>query len=399
MVRWCEPVLPAHATAHRATPRKKCTSIHVVVIGFALLLGALLTGRAALADPIIVTDAKGRIVELPRPAARLALASAQSVLPLALLHPDPISIVAGWNTSAIMDRRYREALLARSGKETHPVDIAGGSREISIEKVVALAPDLFIIRAGLPGEDRLTQGLESAGIPFVFLSGQNVGNRVDAVTTDLTILGRALGREPAARSYIDFYRAEFELISSRIRSLSTPRPTVLLEFVSSQTCCYAMKNPNPVADIVNMAGGRNVGGSKFTESFVDQISVEHIISLQPDVYIATTADSGNHEVGLALGPDKSVTEAITSGKMLLSRLGFSELRAVRNGRSYALWYYFQDSPLDIVGLEVLAKWLHPELFEDVDPDETLRKINKQFLAVSLTGVFWSKIGPTDGSGP
>ena len=41
--------------------------------------------------------------------------------------------------------------------------------------------------------------------------------------------------------------------------------------------------------------------------------------------------------------------------------------------------------------EVLAKWIHPELFADLDPAATLAEINKRFLAVPYTGDFWADL--------
>jgi iron complex transport system substrate-binding protein len=36
----------------------------------------------------------------------------------------------------------------------------------------------------------------------------------------------------------------------------------------------------------------------------------------------------------------------------------------------------------------MAKWIHPELFADIDPSATLAEINRHFLAVPLEGTMW-----------
>ena len=47
-----------------------------------------------------------------------------------------------------------------------------------------------------------------------------------------------------------------------------------------------------------------------------------------------------------------------------------------------------NSPLDILAVEVLARWIRPELFGDVDPAATLAEINNRFLSVPLEGTQW-----------
>ena len=43
--------------------------------------------------------------------------------------------------------------------------------------------------------------------------------------------------------------------------------------------------------------------------------------------------------------------------------------------------------------EILAKWIHPELFADLNPRATLDQINQQFLAVPYRGAYWADLTP------
>jgi iron complex transport system substrate-binding protein len=40
---------------------------------------------------------------------------------------------------------------------------------------------------------------------------------------------------------------------------------------------------------------------------------------------------------------------------------------------------------------VLAKWIHPERFADLDPAATLTTINQRFLAVPYEGRYWADL--------
>ena len=61
---------------------------------------------------------------------------------------------------------------------------------------------------------------------------------------------------------------------------------------------------------------------------------------------------------------------------------------------HGLSHQLINSPIDIVATEVLAKWIQPELFADLDPRATLDTINKDFLAVPYRGDYWTDLVPT-----
>ena len=46
-------------------------------------------------------------------------------------------------------------------------------------------------------------------------------------------------------------------------------------------------------------------------------------------------------------------------------------------------------PLNILFVEIAAKWLHPELFQDINPAQTLVQINWRFLAKPLPAPCWA----------
>ena len=67
------------------------------------------------------------------------------------------------------------------------------------------------------------------------------------------------------------------------------------------------------------------------------------------------------------------------------------LKAVREGRAHGLSHQLINSPIDVVAVEVLAKWIHPQLFADLEPRRTLDQINSQFLAVPYRGDYWADL--------
>ena len=112
-----------------------------------------------------------------------------------------------------------------------------------------------------------------------------------------------------------------------------------------------------------------------------------MIGADPPVYIGT---GGPHLAGhgLVLGGGISAADARASLQAVLSQGIRSQLTAVREKRAHGISHQLAISALSIVAFECFAKWIHPELFADLDARRTLAEINTRFLAVPLTGTFW-----------
>jgi iron complex transport system substrate-binding protein len=66
----------------------------------------------------------------------------------------------------------------------------------------------------------------------------------------------------------------------------------------------------------------------------------------------------------------------------------ANLSGVREGRVHGLWNFFNAVPLNILAAEAFAHWLRPDLFADIDPDQSLKEINARFAAVPFNGAYW-----------
>ena len=90
--------------------------------------------------------------------------------------------------------------------------------------------------------------------------------------------------------------------------------------------------------------------------------------------------------GVTLGYQATPAQAQASLATVAQRAQTRELSAVRKGRVHGLWHIFYDSPEHVIAVEALAKWLHPELFADIDPLRTRRELYERFMPIPMTGV-------------
>lgn len=361
----------------------------------ALALAALWPTERARAAPITLTDIVGRQVTLPAPARRIVLAEGRQIIALALISPDPVSLLAGW--SADLRRRDPSTYGLVRAKFPRADDIPlvgeGSDESFSVEKTLALGPDLVVLSgrlgAGRPAE--MVRQFEAAGVPVVFVDF--FSHPFQNTLPSLKILGQALGREDAAQAYADFYTGHMKRIADRLAQPGLARPKVLMEAHAggSGDCCNS-PGRGSIGDFITFAGGANIAADVISGTH-GRLSLEYVLQQDPSVYVATGGPHLKGTGGLVLGPGFSPEEARASLVAILTRPGIAELQAVKAGHVHGLFHNLVNLPLNVLVAEALAKWIHPDLFQDLDPNATLAEINARFLAVPFTGTYWVDLKP------
>lgn len=351
-----------------------------------LWLGLAGTGRARA--EIVMIDAAGRSVRLAEPAKRIVTNESLLLITLGLIDDDPVSKLAGWAAP----RRLDSGIYSAFRSEYPAIDkipVVGGvvPSTSSAEGILSVKPDLFVVSLWEPGWREITEVLEQANVPVLFLDSLEAPSLGPAEATAMSVklLGLAIGRSEKADGYADFVRSHYQDIASRL-SENTARPKVLIDAHAGGPCCSVPGAANRLTELVALAGGESVG-SDTVQGYDGRLNVEAVLGINPDVYIGT---GGPHLApdGLVLGGGYDVETARASLKKVVSKDLRSELTAVQSGRAHAVSHQLAISALSVLTLESFATWIHPELQSKIDPDRTLAEINRRFIAVPLQGTFW-----------
>lgn len=342
----------------------------------------------SLAQPIKLTDIVGREVTLAVPAKRVIIGEGRQLLTLSLLHPDPVSILAGWaGDFKISGGKLYEAYLEQYPALANvPLIGVSGKETVSTEQMIALKPDLAIFGSGSHGPDsksaNVIRQLEAAGIPIIFIDFRL--HPFKNTIPSMEILGKALGREQEAQAYISFYNNRLSYIASTLsKQKQLYKPKVYMEMIRGVQ--VGTPGKGNLGEFIEFVGGDNIG--KILPGEVGTLNMEHVISEQPDIYIATGIAVPGQD-GLVIGYDISLAQAQASIKQLANRTVLSPVKAIQQNQVFGMWHVFYDSPLNIAAVEAIARWVHPELFGNLRPDGTLSEINKRFLALPLKGAFF-----------
>ncbi len=335
-----------------------------------------------------VTDVTGRTVTVPDHVGRILLGEGRIAYALALLDQEhPFSRIVGWqNDLRRMDPHTYAAYAARYPEVEQIATIGQSSADtMSAEAVLALRPDIAIFSVvgdGAAQAAPMVDKLAAAGIPSIFVDfrGQPLKNTLPSVR----LLGEVLERPAQAAAFEAFYTTHFHRIRDRLAAHSGPRPSVFLELLAGVWRAPGhTTGVQGLGELIAAAGGRNIAADRVPGSIGD-VNMEFVLQQDPQIYIAT----GNRAPGVELGAEADAAQAAASLRRVLSRPEVASLTAVQKGRAYGLWHDYYNSPYNIVALEALAKWIHPELFQDVDLHATQRELYDRFLGIGADGAYW-----------
>ncbi|MBS9475926.1 ABC transporter substrate-binding protein [Ancylobacter radicis] len=350
----------------------------------ALWAGMAVPSRAE----IVLTDLTGRQVTLAAPAHRLLIDDGRFLVALALIQPDPVGVLAAWPRDINrLGKSTYDAYRAKFPAIDALAKVASSAGSMSVEQVVAARPDLAVFSLGSQpsGEERAR--IEAAGIPVVVIDFFT--HPLTNTEPSLRLLGAATGASDKAEAFLAFRRARFAAVTDKLADLPpTQRPRVFLEPHAGMTadCCNSPGRGN-VGEIIERVGGDNIGAAVIPRAF-GKLNLEYVIAQDPQVYIATGGSHMEGTGGLLIGPEYTPERARETLARVIARPGFAGLAAVRDKRVHGLSHQMLNSALDLFTVEILAKWIHPERFRDLDVDATVAEVNARFLAVPVEGPNW-----------
>ena len=217
----------------------------------------------------------------------------------------------------------------------------GGYSTVDIENVVDIEPDLIF--ATNIHKDEITPRLEGLGLTVVTLDPINLEEVMEAVN----LMGRVTGKGEAASHITAEMEERIKAVTDKTSALAEEqRPRVF--YVLWHDPLMTVGKITRIHELIHMAGGINIARD-LTEEY-PKISMEAVIMANPQVIIA----GGGH----GSGQDVPVQFALTEPRL-------AEVEARLYNRVYEIDSDLtsRPGPRVVTGLEQLAEFIHPELFE------------------------------------
>ena len=309
---------------------------------------------------VVVTDLMDRQVEIKSPPGRVIVLQYGGALGEIITALGVEKMVVGVDDKTKSQVRWPLWVVS--------VPSVGDAGNPSIEKIVSLKPELVIAWSLKP---ELLAKLEQAGIPAVF--GYGMGGK--KLLPSITSMGEVFQRQERANQLLGYIQKQYDDVAQRTKGLAAEqRPKVYLE---GSTQWQTFGRDREESWLVDRAGGVNLIKEQTAGHPV--INSEWILQANPDVIVKMVQSSelAGFDVTSTAGMEAVHDE-------ICSRAGLAGTRACKEHRVYVVGDFVRTTR-SAGGIWYLAKWLHPDLFKDVDPEAAHRSMLKEFFGQELRG--------------
>ncbi|MBD8890271.1 ABC transporter substrate-binding protein [Roseibium litorale] len=374
--------------------------------GLALVVTLVLFGGTACADEkkmVSVVDVAGREVEVQVPVERMLLGEGRQLYLVASLAPeDPLGHMTAWRDDLKQadPATYRQYLKAFPALEDLPSFKGQENSLIDIEGAVIQKPDVVLLNleAMRANEDAdYIAKLSALGIPVLYIDFRH--EPLKNTEPSIRLLGKVMGREQRAEEIISFRQKAMARVTDVLEREKPKRPKVFIERIGGYTedCCLTFGNGN-FGKYVDLAGGDNIG-TEFLPGTFGQINPEQVIVSNPEHVVVTSADWEAYVPGghwIPLGPGADMAKAEKKLEWFTGRPAYAGIAAQKTRAFHGIWHQFYNSPYEFIAVQQLAKWLHPNLFPELDPDATFAEYHRRFLPIAYqSGYSVSLPNPAD----
>ena len=275
---------------------------------------------------ITLTDDLGRTVTLNHPAQRIVS-------------------MAPSNTEILFAIGAGSQVVGRDDFSDYPAAVqslpkVGGTDKYNNEQIVALQPDL-VLAAEINTADQV-KALESLGLTVYYLKNPT---SLEEMYGNLETIAKLTGHEADAATLIASLKGRVAAVDGKIATV-TSRPSAFYELDATDPAKPYTAGPGTFIDLlIQRAGGTNIAGT--SKDQYPQLSLEQVVALNPSFILLGDAAYG------------ATPDAVKA------RPGWGSLSAVKNGNVIAVDdnLFSRPGPRLVDGLELLAKILHPELFQ------------------------------------
>jgi iron complex transport system substrate-binding protein len=302
----------------------------------------------------------------------------------------PVNRVVAFNNEQIETMRSIKAKdrIAGVGSYTKDDEIlsefadypnVGATKSPNYEELIKLKPDVVLIYATFS----MTEA-ESIQNHLMDLNPDIRVIRLDSYKPESYVnetrqMGYLFDKRDEADEFLKFYQSWMDTIESRVDEIpEDEKPSVYYE---NRKPYYSAGNGTGHQQKIDLAGGRNI----FSDlSGYKDVDPEEVVNRNPEVIIRVDANFKGYDT-------TNATELQNIRNEIINRTELAKVDAIKNNKTYIISNQIIGNVRHFVGIGYMAKWLHPDLFSDLDPQaihqEYLNKFQGLDSDLSKKGVF------------
>ena len=308
---------------------------------------------------LTVVDSDGDVITVPKPVNRIVVEYNDRAELMRSL--DVRDKVVGVDRSVKQQPKFYPEL-----SKLPQIGAAGPGIGMDYELIISLDPDVFIAYHGKQNyEEKLP------GVTIIWLDL----NEQKTLLRNIRTFGYILDKREEAEELIDWYEGHLNSIKAKTGGLSEDdKPRVYFEWWKGNFLYYTI--PNVLQ--CDIAGGRNIADDLPSFAKVDP---EWLMNQNPDFIVKykSLTDTIGYEID-----DTSNIRALR--ELILNIPELANVKAIKTGSVYVIdmrHFGAFGGPTIPISTAYFAKWFHPDLFEDLDPEAIHQEYVTRFQRIDF----------------
>jgi len=321
---------------------------------------------------LILLDSSGKVVTIKMPVERIIPVNRNAAEALRTIKSS--DEIVGFSDAALNDKSYFP--------EFQDIESVGSGKTPDLEKILKQNPDLVVYYGTQWTTDyeSINDTLQKAN-PDISVIGLDCF-KPETYVEDILKLGYIVRKVEDAEEFADWYNDKMDKIEGALKDVpEEARPRVYEGGRSDfyQTGGSGSSSHNAIV----MAGGMNIFGDTSGDAAVDP---EALVQRDPQFIVWKISNIG----GYSLETDNT-TQFEEKRDEIMDRPELANVSAIRSGNVYVQSADIFFGGRYFLSIVYMAKWLHPDLFKDLDPQaihqEYLNRFQRLDYDLDKHGVF------------
>ena len=340
---------------------------------------------------IVVTDLDGSEITLDKPLEKVIIQGSSSGGPfMKMMYLDKdnfLSKIAAMDDSVKLDRNDFYTRLEKVMPEIEDVPRIANfmDNDFSYEAILNTDADGIIAPIGFKSQIEAIQ--EKINIPVFYVDYHS--QEFDKHIASTKLIAQVTGLDKNLDELIDFYTSKVSPILEK-KYDEDQKPKVYVEhgYEGEKEYGNSYGSNKMWGKIIEDCGGHNIGSDALGADEAIPLSSEFVLSEDPEKIILTGSQWIEKPHSMKMGYDTSGEEVKEKIDLYNSRLGWSDLEAMKNKEIYVISQQLVRDMSDFYSYEFIAKTLHPEEYKNLDPEKDFEEFYQKFMPIGLEGT-WS----------
>ena len=341
-------------------------------------------------ETVIITDAKGRKVEIGLPISAYAISTMDVIdyiIPLKGKEAFNMLVGSGQDGGHGLNKYAKLYTPVVGNYMEHTAQISEHASPFDLEMLLAVKPDVLIVNSAMAAHKyalEIEDQLAEAGIKIILIDVPGKDSE-KSVQQAMRILGDVFQEKAKANEVINFIDKQYSIMNSKNLKNRKDKPTVYYEKSGySEVFGPTATSKSGWGIIINIAGGKNIADELLADKPVSKgggntIDPEYVLKSNPDFIIL----SGVNDGWLDSSKEKKKCQFD-----IVNRNGWKDLKAIKNRNLYEFAHSTSRSIYGFYPALKMATIFYPKEFKGVNPEAVLDEFFDKFMLLDSSISTW-----------